>query len=251
MRGPAYASVVIADWLTAVGTLALAVAAVWVALWSDKRTGVRLEAEHARSDRQLAGERERHDRELAEERAHSEQQLARQQEFSRAQLEEEQQLAREREQLAEAYAVQVLQAERPTGAPTEDVCGELTADTRALFAIVVNRGAYTLARVEAQFHLSTGGNGSLNTAHQTERVTGYADLDERLRRDLWGPPEYSADIGKLAPWDVGMRFRTDSMATKFTLGWYPVVRWTDRWGTRWEHKQGDVRQIDESALWEA
>jgi hypothetical protein len=47
-----------------------------------------------------------------------------------------------------------------------------------------------------------------------------------------------------------MRFRTDSMATKFTLGWHPVVRWTDRWGSRWEHKQGDVRQIGESAIWE-
>jgi hypothetical protein len=34
------------------------------------------------------------------------------------------------------------------------------------------------------------------------------------------------------------------MATKFIHGAYPIVRWTDRWGTRWEHELGEVRQID-------
>jgi hypothetical protein len=231
---------VIADWVTAGGTLVLGAVAVWVALWSDKRTGDRLATEHARSDRQLAEERERHDKELAEERAHSEQQVAREQEFSRAQIEEERRLSREREQLAEAYAVQVSQAEQPSGTP----------ETRALFTIVVNRGSYTITRIEAQFHLNTDGNGSLTTAHQTERITSYADLDERLRRSLSGPPERDAYTGKLTPWDIGMRFRTDSMATRYTVGWYPVVRWNDRWGTRWEHKQGEVRQVADSAIWE-
>jgi hypothetical protein len=28
-----------------------------------------------------------------------------------------------------------------------------------------------------------------------------------------------------------------------------IVRWTDRWGTRWENKNGEVNQIDKDADW--
>ena len=77
------------DWatiMTAVGTVAVAVAAVWVALWTEHRAARRLKTERERSDRLLAEERER----------------------SRAQLGEERRIAREREQFTEAYAVQVV-----------------------------------------------------------------------------------------------------------------------------------------------
>ena len=30
---------------------------------------------------------------------------------------------------------------------------------------------------------------------------------------------------------------------------YPLVRWTDRWGTRWEHRLGEVRQIRDGQDW--
>ncbi len=56
-----------------------------IATWSEWRTTRRLADEHARSDRQLVGERA----------------------LSAAQIEEERKLAQEREQVAEAYAVQV------------------------------------------------------------------------------------------------------------------------------------------------
>jgi hypothetical protein len=31
---------------------------------------------------------------------------------------------------------------------------------------------------------------------------------------------------------------------------YPVVRWTDRWGTCWEYRLGKVRQVDMDDSWE-
>jgi hypothetical protein len=40
-------------------------------------------------------------------------------------------------------------------------------------------------------------------------------------------------------------------AVKFLVGIYLVVRWTDRWGTRWENRRGDVRKIKASAPWTA
>jgi hypothetical protein len=49
--------VTISDWAaiaTAAGTLAAAAAAVWVALWTDRRAARRLQDEHERSDRLLS-----------------------------------------------------------------------------------------------------------------------------------------------------------------------------------------------------
>jgi hypothetical protein len=134
-----------AAWLSAVGTLALAFAVVGVALWSDKRTGAR----------------------LGTEQAHSKEQLASEQAFSREQLEEELQVARDREQLAEAHAVQVVRGEKPqilrdprieelAAGELENIYG-LRVDLMHLAAVLVNRGSYTITRVEAQF--SPGGRG--------------------------------------------------------------------------------------------
>ena len=50
--GPDWASI-----LTAVGTVAAAVAAVSIALWTDKRSAQRIATEHQRSDRLLEDER--------------------------------------------------------------------------------------------------------------------------------------------------------------------------------------------------
>ena len=240
-----------AEWLTGIGTLALAVIAVGVALWTEWRAGNRAASERLHSDGVLADERKRHEDELAAERDHSERQLAAEQAFSRSQLEEERGLARQREQLAEAYAVQVEQGETPSGTPTDDTYKEPTDEARTLFALVVNSGSFTITRVEAQFRLRSGGNGSLVTARQTERITGFGKLDERLRREVWSAPDFNPYVSRLAPWDVGISFRTDSIATRYTLGWFPVIRWTDRWGTRWEHRQGEVHVISADELWTA
>jgi len=37
-----------------------------------------------------------------------------------------------------------------------------------------------------------------------------------------------------------MRYVHDAVLAATALGSYPIVRWRDRWGTRWEHKQGVV-----------
>jgi hypothetical protein len=53
----------------------------------------------------------------------------------------------------------------------------------------------------------------------------------------------------LTPWDAGLRFEADAIDGRDLENPYPVVRWTDRWGTRWEHNRGEVRQVDESKAW--
>ena len=68
--------VIAAVWLTAIGTIAVALAAVGVALWGDRQTAKRVQAEHDRADRQLAEERKRHDQELASERDRRDKELA-------------------------------------------------------------------------------------------------------------------------------------------------------------------------------
>ena len=53
----------------------------------------------------------------------------------------------------------------------------------------------------------------------------------------------------LTPWNAGVRFESDEIHTQHLSGPYPIVRWTDRWGTRWEHKRGVMRQIRDGEQW--
>jgi hypothetical protein len=241
------------DWtsvVTAVGTILVAVAAVGIAIFSERRTDSRVAAERARSDRILGEERVLADKQIADERATSKARLQAEHERSDRQLREERQRAQDAEQLAEAYAVQVVHAEKLTGDAIEVVYEEPDPDVRSLVAIVVNHGRYTITGVEARFHLhSNSGGGSLVPPHRTELVSGWPRLNERLRADLAGPPEYNPYVNRLAPWDTGIRFESDRMAANFLLGAYPVLRWIDQWGTQWEHKLGEVRQVDQSTPW--
>jgi hypothetical protein len=98
---------------------------------------------------------------LAAERVRSDEQLREEREHSAAQIEEERRLAREREQLSEAFAVQVFLGEKrpPAGA------GGTAA--KRLAAVVVNHGRYTITRVEVRFSLS---GMSLISHHRSERL---------------------------------------------------------------------------------
>lgn len=97
--------------MTAIGTVAAAVAAVGIALWSDWRT--------------------------------------------RAQLAEERRLALEREQIAEAYRVQVVSAYTDvTVGGSAGRSADRDRSVRRIGAMVVNHGRYTVTGVEAQFVLS-------------------------------------------------------------------------------------------------
>lgn len=54
----------------------------------------------------------------------------------------------------------------------------------------------------------------------------------------------------LAPQDPGLRLIGPALQLhEGMLGAYPLIRWTDRWGTRWEYRRGQVRPIHDSDKW--
>jgi hypothetical protein len=212
------------DWatiMTAIGTVAVAVVAVAVALFAEWRA----------------------DKRVAAERAHSAAQLREEREHSTAQLAEERRIAAEREQYAEAYMVRVLPGERDAGPPTDGIYEQADASLKRLGAIVINGGAYTITGIEARLRLA---NGTVVPFGGSERVTGTGGLDGRLTDGMTGLLEALTYSDRLAPWDVGLRFYSDPRPI---AAWYPIVRWTDRWGTRWEHRRGEVRPVKEGQPW--
>jgi hypothetical protein len=214
------------DIMSAFGTVGAVVAAVGIALWAEWRSGRRLKAE-----------RERGARLLAEERAHS-----------RAQIDEERRVTREREQLAEAYAVQVIAADMVIRSWPE----ESITRGRHLAAIVVNRGKFTIMRVSVQF-CTDGVN--LVPAGSHERVSGLTSIPESLKGGfseiswLFTPGGDGAMYGVLPPWDEGIRFQSDTLPVESLKSPYPLVRWTDRWGTRWQYRLGEVDEVGNDDTW--
>jgi hypothetical protein len=53
----------------------------------------------------------------------------------------------------------------------------------------------------------------------------------------------------LGPWDAGICFKSDPTSVKDLRGAYRVVRWRDRWGTRWEYRPDEVHRIGEDEPW--
>jgi len=234
------------DRWTAIGTVAAVIVALGIALYADWRAGKRLAAEHERSDRVLGEERERTATELAEQRQHERTALDDERAYSRRQLEEERQIALERDQLAQAYAVQVVLGERQVDDGSRNQFGDpARSELQQIAVMIVNRGSFTITRVEVQFYT---GN-SMSSPHNHARLSGFDQVPAALRGEFRLSAE-RAMSGVLTPFDAGMRFSTDVMHERFLVSPYPVVRWTDRWGTRWEHKKGVVRQVTDDAPWE-
>jgi hypothetical protein len=80
------------DWAsatTAIGTVAVAVVAVGVAIFAEWRAGMRLREERALHAKEIAEERALADKRLAEQSAHSDAQLAEERAHSAAQLQED------------------------------------------------------------------------------------------------------------------------------------------------------------------
>jgi hypothetical protein len=151
--------------------------------------------------------------------------------------------ADKRQQYAEAYLVQVLQGERDAGPPIDPTYEESGGSLKRLGAIVTNRGSYTITDIGARLRLA---NSTVREFRGSERVTGTPGLDTRLTDGMTGLLEALSHGDRLAPWDVGLRFYSDPSPIE---SWYPIVRWTDRWGTRWEHRRGQVRPINEREPW--
>src|SRR5262249_19689507 len=171
---------------------------------------------------------------------------------SRAQLEEERQIARDREQLAEAYAVQVTLAERAQpgrqvvlrdGPPSRSA--DPKPQVTHLAILVKNLGSSTITRVEAVF---CSGN-SIVPHRGFKRMTSFANLPESLKVGYKAASEINLN-DVLTPFDLGMHFESHEMTTDQALTQYPIVRWSDRWGTRWEHKLGVVRPVADGGQWE-
>lgn len=223
-----------ADIMTAFGTVGAVIAAVSIALWADWRSARRIREERERSDRQLEAEQERSDRQLKEER-----------ERSQAQIEEERWITREREQLAEAYAVQIVSAR----ASVSEVYGHSDPEDPSMcpMAIMVNHGLYAVTRVEARFS-----NGRTTyRANQTHHLSAFSRLPDELKgaEDHAMPWPEDLTVVSLTPQDPGLRLIGPAVLVRQSLDDYPIVRWTDRWGTRWEHRRGEVRQVRDDEEW--
>ncbi len=113
--------------------------------------------------------------------------------------------------------------------------------------MVVNRGSYTITRIEAQF--SYDGK-RLTPPAGYRRLSGFGQVRPLLRKD-WRPSSERAMYGILTPLDAGIRFESDEVDVRHLKSPYPLVRWMDRWGTRWEweHRLGEVRQIRDDQDW--
>ena len=165
---------------------------------------------------------------------------------------DEQKRSTEREQLAEAYQVQVLLAEEsvtlPTGTEPVNEFGDPVGIMRCLVAIIVNRGAYTITDVECTFRLASRSETLVHPC-RTEWLSGFAGLPERLRSGSLREPDFNPGRGRLAPWDTGLLFESDPMPGEQLHDSIPIVRWKDRWMISWEYRPGGVRQIGSDAPW--
>jgi hypothetical protein len=137
--------------------------------------------------------------------------------------------------------VQVVSAETITGILKN---GLVDGTVKLLGVIIVNCSPFTITRIEVQFNT---GN-SLVTPHKFTRMAGLAALPEFFRAG-WSSSDEQVTSDVLTPWSAGIRFETDEIHVQHLRGPYPIVRWTDRWATRWEHKKGVVRQIREDEPW--
>lgn len=232
------------DILTAIGTVGAVAVAVGIALWTERRSDKRITAEHRRSDRLIREERERAAATLADQLEHERSALEDERAHGRKLLEEERWLSLEREQLAQAYAVQVLLAQLPHPNVTDAATGETLA-TRQLLAGIVNRSAYTVTRIEVRFCLGT----STMVSHREIAQLPSPSTPEALQTGPWPCPD-PAIRGILTPFDGGLQFETEAIPERDLAGPCALARWTDHRGTRWEHKRGVVRIIRDDEKWE-
>jgi hypothetical protein len=215
-----------ADVMTAFGTVGAVVAAVSIALGTEWQTSKRIRAERRHAAAILQGDRR---------------------------------LAQEREHLAQAYAIQVVEGYRTdTEEKARQTLGLNAPATTRSAVFLVNHGSFTITDIRAWLRNE---DGSLEEAAGAQRRTGFTNLPEEVRRH-WSSSLELATPTLLKPWDDGIAFMSKQFATG-QLGpaaeWsgflpelrplfpsYWIVQWTDQWGTRWEHQRGSLRRIQDS-----
>lgn len=98
-------------------------------------------------------------------------------------------------------------------------CGHILA------AFIVNRGRYTITRVEVQF---SPDGASLLSHHRRRRVSSAGVLPSQLTGEGWALKAEERVPGVLTPWDAGVRVESDDVHERQLKSPYPVVRWVDR-----------------------
>ena len=231
------------EW-TGVGTVLLAI----VTLGAILSTIFITRQDRKRADKRFADEQARHKTEVDEERRLAEARLKAQQEQSENHFSTEQWRITEREQYSEAYAVQVTVGELNTASEPPDQFGDPGSDAaKRLAALVVNRGRYGITRVSAQF--SPDGKSLTSPSRSVRIPASFDSLPRELRGEFGSLRDKRGHGDTLAPWDAGMRFESANTGVRHLAGPYFVVRWVDRWGTNWEHKQGVVEPVAEGQSW--
>ena len=78
-------------------------------------------------------------------------------------------------------------------------------------------------------------------------MPGFHDVTQQLVDAGWELLPEAPIRGVLVP-NQGVLFKSDTVHAQLLMDPYPIVRWSDRYGTRWEHRLGKVRRIrdDES-----
>jgi hypothetical protein len=242
------------DWtsiMTAVGTVAVAVVAVAVALFAEWRARISVTSEREYAAGVLADERKAADDRLERQLAHSDAQLAEERkaaderlrvqlEHSDAQVREERQAALDAERVAEAWSVEILAAQV---GPEKGITTKPGQPIGRPMALVTNNGRFTITRVEAYF---CPDGQSTTPASITEQMK-FTPGDHPYVSDITGS---IGDVfrGVLAPGEA-MRFLGDTRLDRDLRATYPIIRWTDHWNQRWEYKQGQVNRVGESDQW--
>lgn len=185
---------------------------------------------------------------LQSEREASDQRLQRQLDAAEAQAQAERDAACEREQLMGAYAVQVTPARMdPKNYGSQIMTSDPKDPITCPCVFITNTGHYTITDVQAQF--SPDGK-SLVGYEDRVHISSWAMLPPKLVHSFGlSAPERNIRNDTLTPADMGLLFVSDAMAESKIFGCYPVVRWRDQWGQRWEHKLGVVRKITENERW--
>lgn len=227
--------------VTGLGTVAVAVVAVGVAVLGEWRTSARVRSERRHAAKVLAAQQEHSNEQLRLERAAADARLKLQQEHSERQVREERQAAQESLQLEEAYAVRVSTGWQDGRITDPHINADPHDVLQSMVVVVINRSRLTVTDVDVR--LFRGDNGQ-NSPTKTERI---AEIPPAADQSQWieGPLK---DLGNrtLAPWSGGLRFIGSATVDYRLDGSYPMVRWTDRWGQRWEHSKGRVRKTDET-----
>ena len=229
------------DAVIGLGTVAVAVVAAAVAVLGEWRASARVRNERRHAAIVLGAQQEHSDEQLRLEREAADARLKSQQEHSDRQVREEHQSAQEALQLEEAYAVRVSTGWQDGLITDPHINAEPDDVLQSLVVVVINGGRFTVTDVDARlFRLDN----SQTSPAKTERI---AETPPVADQSQWidGPLR---DLGNrtLAPWSGGLRFIGSATVDHQLDGAYPLVRWTDRWGQRWEHSKGRVRETEES-----